>query len=182
MPAGSRSNAPTLIRSKLSTECLQLRPIFVALSIALVSCGKNDSSTVENSDDNPEVTPPAAVTNKVFKKWRDARRGKKHPQQLNNPYWEWILQTETSAWAANEHFGGPSSFGGNPLWEASRFGQSRTELPDGRTVLIAGEHEDHYDPDFFIYNDVAIQHPDGRVDFYNMTDALASTARASVML
>jgi hypothetical protein len=53
-----------------------------------------------------------------------------------------------------------------PGWCFERFGQSSTTLPDGRIVLIAGEHEDHYDPDFHIYNDVVIQHPDGRLDIY----------------
>jgi hypothetical protein len=35
-------------------------------------------------------------------------------------------------------------------------GQARVRLPDGRDVSIAGEHEDHYDPDFYIYNDVVV--------------------------
>jgi len=38
---------------------------------------------------------------------------------------------------------------------------SLTPLPDGRWVQIAGEHEDHYDPDFCIYNDVIIHHGKG---------------------
>jgi len=41
-----------------------------------------------------------------------------------------------------------------------------TELPDGRTIYIAGEHEDFYDSDFYIYNDVVVAHPDGIIDFY----------------
>ena len=28
--------------------------------------------------------------------------------------------------------------------------------PDGRVVCVGGEHEDQYDPDFFIYNDVVV--------------------------
>jgi hypothetical protein len=40
------------------------------------------------------------------------------------------------------------------------------QLPDGRVVFIAGEHEDFYDSDFYIYNDVVIQHPDGRIDIF----------------
>ena len=47
-----------------------------------------------------------------------------------------------------------------------RFGQSSNQLPDGRVVCIAGEHEDSYDPDFYIYNDVVIQQPDGRIDIF----------------
>lgn len=45
-------------------------------------------------------------------------------------------------------------------------GQSVTSLPDGRTVMIAGEHEDSYDPDFQIYNDVIVHHPDDTLDIY----------------
>jgi hypothetical protein len=40
---------------------------------------------------------------------------------------------------------------------------SLTPLPDGRFIQIAGEHEDHYDPDFCIYNDVFIH--DGKGGF-----------------
>src|SRR5262249_23538357 len=37
---------------------------------------------------------------------------------------------------------------------------------DGREVLIAGEHEDFYDPDFFIYNDVVVKEPDDKIAIY----------------
>jgi len=33
-------------------------------------------------------------------------------------------------------------------------------------VQIAGEHEDSYDPDFCIYNDVFVHHPDGRIQVF----------------
>ena len=39
-------------------------------------------------------------------------------------------------------------------------------LPDGRLVLIAGEHEDHYDDDFCIYSDVTTLGTDGSVDHF----------------
>ncbi len=51
-----------------------------------------------------------------------------------------------------------------PTWCFSRFGQSETVLPDGSRVLIAGEHEDWYDPDFHIYNDVVVIRPDQGAD------------------
>lgn len=54
----------------------------------------------------------------------------------------------------------------NALWCFDRMGQSCTALPDGRKIYIAGEHEDYYDPDFCIYNDVTVVHPDGRIDLY----------------
>lgn len=53
-----------------------------------------------------------------------------------------------------------------PSWSWDRFGQTATPLPDGRIIHIAGEHEDYYDPDFCIYNDVIVEHPDARLEFY----------------
>lgn len=55
-----------------------------------------------------------------------------------------------------------------PAWSADRFGQSVTRLPDGGWVLIGGEHEDFYDPDFVIFSDVLVISPTGgvRVFFY----------------
>ena len=44
--------------------------------------------------------------------------------------------------------------------------RSRSALPDSREVLIAGEHEDYYDPDFYIYSDVVVRHPDGRLEIF----------------
>jgi hypothetical protein len=54
----------------------------------------------------------------------------------------------------------------SPTWCPERFGQSLTFLPDGRIVQVAGEHEDSYGPDFCIYNDVFVHHPDGRIEIY----------------
>ena len=45
-------------------------------------------------------------------------------------------------------------------------GAMRTPHPDGRMICIAGEHEDHYDPDFCIYNDVVVLGLDGSVEIY----------------
>src|SRR5262249_48253111 len=64
-------------------------------------------------------------------------------------------------------FNGPSALETGPGWCFDRFGQSSTTLGDGRTVLIAGEHEDSYDPDFYIYNDVVVRYPDDRIDIFN---------------
>ncbi len=111
-----------------------------------------------------EINPPEDVTHSLFTKWRDARRGKYAAEDMSNPYWTWLVRSGLSSWAVNEHFKGPSSYGGNPSWSAERFGQSSTTLPDGRTLLIAGEHEDHYDPDFFIYNDIIVKHPDQKIE------------------
>ncbi|KAK7943715.1 uncharacterized protein PG986_012828 [Apiospora aurea] len=44
-----------------------------------------------------------------------------------------------------------------PTWTfTKRFGQTMTQLPDGRLVFIGGEYDDYYDPDFHVYNDVCV--------------------------
>jgi len=37
---------------------------------------------------------------------------------------------------------------------------TRTRMSDGRIICIGGEHEDSYDPDFCIYNDVTVLMPE----------------------
>jgi hypothetical protein len=117
----------------------------------------------EPADDwlpGPQVTPA------LYRKWRDARRGTIPAENLNNPVWEWLIRTRISAYQANHYFQGPDSHTAGPPWCFARYGQSRTLLPDGRMLLVAGEHEDSYDPDFFIYNDVVVWHPDDTIDVY----------------
>ena len=53
-----------------------------------------------------------------------------------------------------------------PIWTFERYGATRTELPDGRVICIGGEHEDYYDPDFHIYNDVVVFGPEGEIEIY----------------
>jgi hypothetical protein len=111
--------------------------------------------------------PPKDVDRDRYLVWRFARTGVRNPHDLTNPAWVWLARNpELNAWQANELMRGPSSLEVGPHWCAQRFGQSRTELPDGRTVAIGGEHEDSYDPDFFIYNDVLVLAPSGDVRIY----------------
>jgi hypothetical protein len=60
----------------------------------------------------------------------------------------------------------------SPIWCANRFGQSITFLPDGRIVQIGGEHEDWYDQDFCIYNDVFVHQPDGTIHIFGYPKSL----------
>jgi hypothetical protein len=99
---------------------------------------------------------PSNITQATFATWRSPRFGNANPQPMNNSLWEWLIESRLDAYSANEAFNGPSSIDAGPMWCFQRFGQSTTQLPDGRTVLIGGEHEDHYDPDFYIYNDIVI--------------------------
>lgn len=106
------------------------------------------------------------ITREMYLEWRSPREAQANPTLMNNPVWQWLVRSRMNAWQVNEKFSGPSAFKAGPTWCCDRFGQSETILPDGRTVLIAGEHEDHYDPDFYIYNDVIVIHPDDTIDIY----------------
>lgn len=101
-----------------------------------------------------------------YGQWRTPRPGTENPSLMNNPVWIWLIKTGHSAYMANQLLGADTSGDEGPAWCFDRLGQSLTVLPDGRQILIAGEHEDFYDPDFHIYNDVVVMHPDGRVDIY----------------
>lgn len=123
------------------------------------------------ADDEPpwqldeDHLPPPAVTRELFLQWRAARVGDSNPERMTNPVWTWLARNPAvSAYQANRHFAGGKIQ--SPGWTNHRFGQSQTLLPDGRSLAIAGEHEDWYDPDFYIYNDVIVTAPDGSVEIY----------------
>jgi hypothetical protein len=123
----------------------------------------DDFDSEEVCSDEP---PPASLTRELFLEWRSPRRGSANPERMNNPVWEWLIQSRWNAWRVSEHFEAPTGYYAGPGWCFTRFGRSTTELPDGRKVLIAGEHEDSYDSDFYIYNDVVVVHPDGAIDIF----------------
>ena len=85
---------------------------------------------------------------------------------MEEPFWEGMIRAGLTGYEATQLFDGPSSFDAGPVWCAQRFGQSITFLPDGRVVQIAGEHEDGYDPDFCIYNDVFVHATDGTIRIF----------------
>lgn len=117
-----------------------------------------------NQAESEKIKP--VFSRELFLEWREPRYGVSNPDPMGNPVWDWLVRTKYSAYAANELLKGPSSMKAGPAWCFDRFGQSETKLPDGRRVFIAGEHEDHYDPDFYIYNDVMVQHPGGAISIY----------------
>ena len=122
------------------------------------------------------MRPPSTVTPESFTEWRAARTGAGNPERMTNPVWVWLARhPEISAYQAYKHFGGDGT-GRSAGWTNHRFGQTRTVLPDGRTLAIAGEHEDGYDPDFWIYNDVIVTAPNGDVEIYGyLRDAFPPT-------
>jgi hypothetical protein len=82
------------------------------------------------------------------------------------------VKSKINAYQATQRFSGPSALDAGPGWCFDRFGQSSNQLPDGRVLFIGGEHEDSYDPDFYIYNDVVVQHLDGRIDIFGYPRAI----------
>lgn len=114
--------------------------------------------------------PGPEVTRKLFRRWQKAVRGSSVAEDMTNPVWLWLFRGRVDPYHANERFKsrlgsfiGGGDYPSEPRWAGCRMGQSRTGLSDGRVFWVAGEHEDYYDPDFFIYNDVIIEHPDGDV-------------------
>jgi hypothetical protein len=97
-------------------------------------------------------------------------RGTANPSVMDKPFWKYMISKGGSAYSTRQLFLGKEdlakegeiedveypdwSFG--PVWCFDRFGSTVTKLPDGRLVHIGGEHEDFYDPDFCIYNDVVV--------------------------
>jgi len=99
---------------------------------------------------------------KDYRAYRSPRFGNANPEPMDNTFWSDMIMLGGSAYSARDHFDDTDSLG-SAVWSFDRFGSSLTPLPDGRFIQIAGEHEDFYDPDFYIYNDVVIH--DGQGDF-----------------
>ena len=89
---------------------------------------------------------------------------------MTNPVWAWAIEHRLTGYHLNKAFNGPRSEDVGPCWSFDRFGRTETMLPDGRLVRIGGEYEDHYDADFYIYNDVIVRHPDGRTEIFGYSD------------
>jgi hypothetical protein len=93
------------------------------------------------------------------------RFGASNPEKMNFPFWRSMVTAGVNAWSAKDHFE-DTEFERDEIFCFKRFGKSINELPDGRIIEIAGEHEDSYDPDFCIYNDVVAHHGDGTFDIF----------------
>jgi ankyrin repeat protein len=101
------------------------------------------------------------VTKKEYRSGCRPKFGKSNPEVMDIPLWHEMVQAGISAYQAKAQFNDEHNMA-EATWCFSRFGVSFTELPDGRFVQIGGEHEDHYDPDFYIYNDVLVHEQDGQ--------------------
>jgi hypothetical protein len=132
------------------------------------------------------------ISREIFEKQRRPRFGNANPERMKCAFWEWMIRGEEvervednrglakagpmlregklkSAYGphrARDFFKVPMNREHGPIWTFERYGSTRTELPDGRMISIGGEHEDSYDPDFHIYNDVVVFGPEGEIEIY----------------
>lgn len=118
----------------------------------------------------PRRAPPAHISTELFRQFRSPRRGSGNPEVMTNPVWVWLIEQGLSAYSANETFHGSRSEDAGPCWSWDRYGRSETALPDGRVIRIGGEHEDSYDPNFYIYNDVVMSDPGGRIEIFGYSE------------
>jgi hypothetical protein len=95
------------------------------------------------------------VSSEDYRAQRLRRFGRSNPEPMDLPFWREMVRTGVTAYRAKAQFGDESDYS-HAVWCFHRFGTSFTALPDGRFVQVAGEHEDFYDPDFCIYNDVIV--------------------------
>jgi len=132
------------------------------------------------------------ISREIFDQQRLPRFGNANPERMRLAFWEWMIRGEgtppintksrlgelglrieggklKSAYGpfrARYAFDIPVNREEGPIWTFDRMGATNSRLPDGRVIYIGGEHEDFYDPDFYIYNDVVALAPDGRVEIY----------------
>jgi hypothetical protein len=98
------------------------------------------------------------------------RFGASNPERMRLEHWEWMVRHAGGPYGVRQSLGLEPNYrscGGDggcgladPDWCFSRFGMTRTVMNDGRIICVGGEHEDWYDPDFCIYNDVIVLKPD----------------------
>ena len=95
------------------------------------------------------------------------RFGSSNPELFDEPFWLEMVDCRAGAWEPRLKFEGKErDEDSEAIWCFDRFGCSVSRLVDGRYIEIAGEHEDFYDPDFCIYNDVVVHDGRGGIRIY----------------
>lgn len=111
--------------------------------------------------------PEKVLTQQAFETHRTRRAGVRNPEAFLPDFWYEQLRTGRYSVAKSLTYVRNRD---QPVWTFARYGRSATVLPDGRLVLIAGEHEDNYDPDFCIYADVTVLDGNGGVEHFIYPD------------
>lgn len=111
------------------------------------------------------------ATREEYEQGRFREFGRSNPEQMDVPFWRAMVHSGCNAYHARTAFGDTTGLQ-RPVWCYDRFGRTTTLLPDGRIVEIAGEHEDWYDPDFCIYNDVVVFDGKGGFEIFGYPEKL----------
>jgi hypothetical protein len=131
------------------------------------------------------------ISREIFDQQRRPRFGRSNPERMPFAFWEWMIQGDAPRGGQDGSLGEfgvhmrdgkiKSTYGPyrardlfdislnreeGPIWTFDRMGTTQNTLDDRRVVYIGGEHEDFYDPDFYIYNDVVILGPHGQTEIY----------------
>jgi len=88
--------------------------------------------------------------------------GDANPTRVDFAFWTIMIKhaRQDAYWARLRLTGGMfDELTTGAVWCFRRWGRTMTRLSDGRVVFVGGEHEDYYDPDFKIYNDVVVLRP-----------------------
>jgi ankyrin repeat protein len=100
------------------------------------------------------------------------RFGTANPQKMEFPFWTEMVKRGVNAYQARVRFEDTGNPQDAAVWCYDRFGKSITELPDGRFIEVGGEHEDYYDSNFCIYNEVFIHDGLGNFDIYGYPESV----------
>ncbi|HLJ88886.1 MAG TPA: hypothetical protein VKZ53_18855 [Candidatus Angelobacter sp.] len=132
------------------------------------------------------------INREVFDEQRHPRFGNDNPERMTLAFWEWMirgdenrsseegvglealglrmrdgkLKSSYGPYRVRDLFKIPLNREDGPIWTFDRMGATRSQLSDGRVICIGGEHEDYYDPDFNIYNDVIVVGPVDQIEVY----------------
>src|SRR5687767_3229572 len=80
---------------------LPLTPFSCSAGNAILSRMADDFDSDDTRSDEP---PPPSLTRELFLEWRSPRPGTANPERMNNPIWEWLIQSRWNAWLINQHF------------------------------------------------------------------------------
>ncbi len=147
------------------------QPVHVASNLQIVRLLIRKGADLNDINDNMRADLTRLPNDGMFSVPRETYLAQKHrrfgtanPELMNLPFWVSMVKNGEAAYSASRYYGEMEDQ--RAVWCFKRFGKSITELADGRIIEVAGEHEDSYDPDFCIYNDVVVHHGDGTFDIY----------------
>jgi len=113
------------------------------------------------------LIPTQHITSEIYETQKNRIFGTRNPEPVSYEFWlEMVRSGEPAYWGRTRFGKKKRAHDGPAVWSFDRYGMSTTALPDNVWVQIAGEHEDHYDTDFCIYNDVVVHDGKGGAQIY----------------